>query len=176
MNTTLEKLPEMVKENRFRQLGENIVKYQYFKTSEIIRLIDNAGYSEATLRSFIDNGIGYLSSKVAPKNIGRLPIYIDEAVNKHIQPLTPKQEQKRRIGYHRKPVIKKGVELPINKVLKEITKNEPITDKIETLYAVKMDKNIRLQNSLIEAQAFLEGLTFLGKSDAKVIEISYKEL
>ena len=57
ITTTLENLTQKVQENRLNNLAINIVKYQNFKTSEIVIRIDGCGYSKWSLISYIDNGI-----------------------------------------------------------------------------------------------------------------------
>ena len=91
MITTLENLDKAVKENRLRNLAENIVKYQNFKTSEILRIIDNAGYSKVSLEAFINAGINYVHTGKKISKRGNLYKFIDDALNKHIQLLTPKE-------------------------------------------------------------------------------------
>lgn len=95
MITTLENLTEKVRENRLKNLAMNIVQYQNFKTKAIIRKIDNAGYSESTLRFYIDKGISYIKSGKIYKELGNFTNYIDEYIAHHIQPLVPSNYDKR---------------------------------------------------------------------------------
>jgi len=173
ITTTLENLTEKVRENRLKQLAENIVKYQYFKTNVILNTIDNAGYSKSSLASYVNGGISYINTGNAHKQLGSLPKHIDEAIKKCIQPLTPRQDQKRINMRYRKYVkkVEKNIELPINKVLAKINKEVKPFD-----YAVRMNNNIRILNTQEEAQAFLEGLSFMGATDAKVIKVTIEEV
>ena len=174
ITTTLENLTQKVQENRLNNLAINIVKYQNFKSSEIIRIIDNAGYSKSTLLSYINNGIGYLTNNKKNKKCGRLYEFIDEAVAKHTQPLMPKDYQKRGITrgirtFNNNKVQTKTDIAPFETIRKiEITK--------ELIYAVQMDKNLRIQNSLKEAESFLEGLSFMGNTNAKIVKLDIEEL
>lgn len=191
--TTLENLPEAVRQNRLRNLAENIVKYQHFKSKEIIKNIDTGGYSQFALTYYIYHGINYIEKGVKNKKCGNLYKYIDEAMARHVQPLTPKQDQKRVCRIKRKQKIEKDTVLPINKTLEDIYKKAVETNnsktqktidtikntiKIKTseIFAVQMDKNIRLQNNIEEASAFLDGLSFMGKTDAKIIKIKIEEI
>ena len=162
ITTTLENLTEKVRENRLKQLAENIVKYQYFKTNVILNTIDNAGYSKSSLTSYVNGGISYINTGNAHKQLGNLPKHIDEAIKKCIQPLTPRQDQKRINMCHRKFV--KKVLAKINKAVKSFD------------YAVRMNNNIRILNTQEEAQAFLVGLSFMGATDAKVIKVTIEEV
>ena len=87
--TTLENLPDIVRENKMKQLGENIVKYQKFKISAILNKIDYAGLSKSTLNSYITSGINYIKTGKKYKQYGSYYKYIDEAIERHVQPLTP---------------------------------------------------------------------------------------
>lgn len=192
MNTIkgLENLDEKIRINRLRNLGENIVKYQYFKTTEIIKIIDNAGYKEETLRSYVNSGINYINTGKKFQQYGNFYQYIDDAISRCVQPLTPKDNQKRQPHFNRyirkTTSVPKEMNVPVVNVLSKIAcgavKNENIkSSKCDvvpagTMYGVKMDKNIRIVGNILEAKSFKEGLSFMGKTDAKIIEISFREV
>ena len=173
--TTLENLTEKVNENRKRQLCENIVKYQYFKTSEVMKTIDSAGLSQATFRNYIDAGISYINTGKKYRQFIGIYKYFDEALAKHIQPLTPRQDQKRvNKPYKRKPKeITKEQVLPAQNVVNKLY-DKAIKVSCDR-YAVQMDNNIRLCDSVEFAQAFKEGLSFMGCNSAKVVKIKIEE-
>lgn len=163
MNATLENLTEKVRENRLRNLAINVIKYQNFSTNAIIRKIDNAGLSEATLRFYLDKGISYIKNGTIYKAMNNFNKYIDEGVEKHIQPLTPKDSEKRRtIATERKSCIN-------SQIVKDILRQN-------NQYAVQVDNNIKLQPNLECAKAFADGLSFMGKTDAKIIKIEIEEV
>lgn len=163
MNTiTLENLPQRIKENRAKQFGENIVKYQNFKTNSIIAKIDNAGFSKSTLVSYINSGINYIKTGKKFSQYGDFYRYIDEAIKKHVQPLTPSKDDKRLI----RPVKKSCIN---PQMAKDVLKHN-------NQYAVQMKDNIRLLNNLECAKAFADGLIFMGKTDAKIIKIKIEEV
>ena len=171
-SVTLENLAQKVQENRLRNLARNIIQYQHFKTNVILKKIDNAGYSQSTLRFYIDKGIGYIKTGKKIRQLGSLCEYLDECMNKHIQPLTPKNEEKR-IEFNR--TYRNNDVLPVQRVLQKITQNT-IIDTNKNIYAVKMGKNIRLQESIEEAKGFLDGLSFIGNTNASIIQLTYKEV
>lgn len=173
MKTTLENLPSAVKENRLKQFGENIVKYQNFKTSAIINKIDNCGYTKSSLMSYINFGINYIKTSFRERRGGSIYDYIDEALAKHIQPLTPTAEEHRvqKKGGRRKKYKSDNI-TPVERVLKEIEQKTSIPKNLK--YAVKMNKNLRIMDSIEEARAFQDGLTFMGNISTELVKITYE--
>lgn len=163
--TTLENLPQKIRENRLMQFGENLVKYQNFKTNSVIAKIDNAGFSKGTLVSYVNSGINYIKTGRKFSQYGDFYKYIDIALKKCVQPLVPSAEDKRLIRPYKRHCIN---EKPIGIVEK--------VEVINTQYAVKMENNIRLLGNLECAKAFLDGLSFMGKTDAKIIRIKIEEV
>lgn len=143
--TALEKLPQKIRENRLMQFGENLVKYQNFKTNSVIAKIDNAGFSKGTLVSYINSGINYIKTGKKFSQYGDFYKYIDIALKKCVQPLVPSEKDRRLSRLHKKPINKKTENLI------------GIVEKIEiidTKYAVQMGDNIRLQKSIDCAKSF----------------------
>lgn len=174
--TNLENLTAKVADNRKRQFCENIVKYRYFKTSETLKLIDLGGFSKVTATNYIDALISYLDTGKMYKQCKGLYKYIDEAIAKHIQPLTPRQDQKRIYKSKRKVnVVQKNQQLPIQKVLRDIEQQTKKPKNIQ--YAVQMNNNIRLCGDTIElAKAFQEGLSFMGNNNSKIVKVEIIEV
>lgn len=86
--------------------------------------------------------------------------YIDEAISQHVQPLTPKDNEKRRVL--RNMYLKKKAILPVQKVVKELTKQSRMCEKFE--YGVMYDDNIKVfGKDSTAAKIFLAGITFVGK-------------
>lgn len=170
---TLENLSEEVRKNRLRNLAINIVKYQNFKTSAVINKIDNCGYTKSSLMSYINFGINYIKTSFRERRGGSIYDYIDEALAKHIQPLTPTAEEHRVQKRGGKRKKHKGDDItPVEKVLKEIEQKTSIPKNLK--YAVKMDKNLRIMDSIEEAKAFQDGLTFMGNINTELVKITYE--
>lgn len=178
MKTTLENLTEKVQENRLRNLAKNIVQYQNFKTSVILKRIDNAGYSSLTLKSYITSGIIYIKRGVKNKQTGvKIYEYIDDAIKNCVQPLTPKQNEIR-INYPNRTknkAYKKDTVLPIQQVLNNLSK-EISSKKNSYMYAIKLNNTLKIYNSLPEAQAFLDGLSILGKTEANIVKLTIESI
>ena len=168
MNATLENLTEKVRENRLRNLAINVIKYQDFSTNATIRKIDNAGLSESTLRFYIDKGIGYIKQGTVYKGMNNFNKYIDDGIEKHVQPLTPRNDEKRR------PTMRKKQQKPNSPCINPQMAKDVLRQKKQ--YAVQIGNNIRLLNNLECAKAFADGLSFMGKTDAKIIKIKIEEV
>lgn len=172
--TTLQNLDEKIRENRLKNLAINIVKYQNFKTNCIISKIENAGCTKNTLLTYINCGIIYLQSN---KKYNKIPKqiyeYIDEALNKHIQPLTPKESEKRqaRIGCNRKPICKPSTSLS---GLNAFNLPKQITETFD--YGVKVGNNIRIFDSEKDAKSFCDSFKFFSNESIKLIEIKFSEV
>ena len=166
MITTLENLTEKVQQNRLKNLGENIVKYQYFKTTQIIKIIDNAGFKENTLRSYVNSGINYINTGKKFKQYGNFYQYIDDAINRFVQPLTPKNSQKRQLN------VKQNTILPVQNVLKKLNEKVEPQSKI----AVQLNNNLSIVNDEKEAIGFNKCLEFLGKQAGKIVKIVIEEI
>ena len=101
-------------------------------------------------------------------------------MKKHIQPLTPSSADKRITHKITKKKIDKDLVLPVNKVIDEINKKSEAIFENELnknkFYAVKIDKNIVLQDNLSEAQGFKKGCEFVGAKDVKLVNIRIMEV
>lgn len=157
---TLDNLPNVVRENKLKNLAENIVKYQKFKTNAIISKIGTCGYTKSSIYNYINFGIQYINNNRKERQGGSLYKYIDEAISKHIQPLTPKENERR--------LRQNFVEPPIVKVLETINKKK-------TAFVVKFNNNALMYEGKDEAEAFKQGLYFAGIS-ANIVEIKYEEV
>lgn len=173
MKTTLENLPFVVRQNRLKELAINIVKYQKFRTGAFINKIDDAGYTKTSLASLISYCIIYIQTgKKNNKVSGFMYKYIDDAINQHIQPLTPSERDRR---WNRKKSSKKGeIVTPVQKVLQHIN-DKAIEDKKYQI-AVQVDDNIKLQDDLKHAEGFLDGLRFCGKVNVKIVRVRIEEV
>lgn len=173
MKTTLENLPLAIRENRLKELAINIIKYQKFRTSAFINKIDDAGYTKTSLASLISYCIIYIQTgKKNDKVASSMYKYIDDAINQHIQPLTPSERDQR--WNRRKSSKKKEIITPVQKVLQHI--NDKAIDDKKYQIAVQTDDSIKLQDDLKHAEGFLDGLKFCGKVNAKIVKVKIEEI
>lgn len=180
--TTLENLTEKVNENRKRQLCENIVKYQYFRTSAIIKIIDNAGYKEETLKAYVNSGINYITTGKKFRQYGNFYQYIDKAIAKHVQPLTPREDQKRQPHFNRYTKklksVPKDMDIPVVKVLNQLSSKSNITVSVnkDIKYGILNNNNIKIFDSIEDAKRFNSEINIFGCSSSKLIKIEIKEI
>ena len=168
---TLANLPDEIRKNRLKNLAINIVKYQNFSTNSIVSKIDNAGYPETTLRFYIDKGIAYIKNGSACRQLGSFTQYLDECIEQYIQPLTPKETERRRQVFRKSKCSATPNSNPVQRVLNKIAKEaKPYS------FAVQMEHNIRLYDSIEEAKAFKDGLSFMGNISAKIIKVVCEEI
>ena len=167
MNTTLKDLNTAVKENRLRNLAVDIVKYQNFKTSAIIKKIDNAGYSNSSLVTMIFYAIRYIKTGEVNARAKTIYPYIDEALKNHIQPLVPSKKDQR--------VVKNKKNPPIQNVLKKINE-QAISKENNRFLGIKIGDKIIIKESLDEIKAFQEGLIFMGNNDSKIVKVKIEEI
>lgn len=170
MNTTLDNLTEKVRENRLRNLAKNVVQYQDFKTKAIIRKIDNAGYSESTLRFYIDKGISYIKNGKRHRELGNFTEYIDEYINKCIQPLTPSKYDKRKFIARNFPITETTCtpNSPVQMVLNKLNnKNYKI--------AVQTGNLLCMVDGEDQANGFMQCLQVFNK-EGQIVRIIVEEL
>lgn len=163
--TPLNQLPIEIAKKIALEKASNIIKYQNFKTSAAMKNFNNLSLSQFTC------GIAYVKRGLWHKNAVSRPLKeaLDELLAKKLQPLTPTKEDARQFckAYN----TKKDTKLNIQKL--DIL-NKPIIAKFE--YAVRLNNDIKVLNSELEAKAFYEGLKFVGNNEAKLIHIEVKEV
>ncbi len=164
-NTPLNQLPKEIAKSIAMEKAVNIIKYQNFKTNAAMKKFNNLSVSQFTC------GIAYVKRGVWHKNAVSRPLKaaLDEALAKKIQPLTPSKSEARQFtkDYH----TKKDTKLNIQEL--DIL-NKPITAKFE--YGVRLNNDIKILDTEIEAKAFLEGLKFVGQNEAKLLQVEIKEI
>lgn len=172
ITTTLDNLPAKIRENRMRNLAINIVKYQDFKTSAIIPKIDNCGYAQGALSSYIGFGICYIKKGTKNKKAGNIYNYIDEALKNHVQPLVPSESERRRVA---------GVQT--SRKVKDVSQVQKVLDglytkasKTQTHIAVQISDYLSIVDNQEEANGFNKCLEFLGKQAGKVVKITIEEV
>ena len=162
-------LEKKKQENRLRNLAINIVKYQNFKTKAILAKIDHEGYSKTSIVSYIQHGISYIKTNKRDGKAGNIFNYIDEAIQKCVTPLIPKDNEKR-VFINRKPK-----KLPIQNVLKKINE-QAISKENNRFLGIKIGDKIIIKESLDEIKAFQEGLIFMGNNDSKIVKVKIEEV
>lgn len=168
MNTTLKDLNTAIKENRLKNLAVDMVKYQNFKTSAIIKKIDNAGYSNSSLVTMIFYAIRYIKTGEVNARAKTIYPYIDEALKNHVQPLTPSKQDQRSARSRQKAT-------PIQNVLKKINE-QAISKENNRFLGIKIGDKIIIKESLDEIKAFQEGLIFMGNNDSKIVKVKIEEV
>lgn len=168
---------DSIKENIVKQKAIEIVKYQNFKTRIALQRMN-----VKMARQIFDSAVGYIRYKTWNKTIvtKSLKEAIDECIAEHIQPLTPKEEEKRQLYARRSEVQKlireskkyqsKDSVPPIAKL--EIVK-QPVVENFE--YGVKQGDNIRLFKTETEAQFFINNASFFLKEPLKLVEVTVNE-
>ena len=112
----------------------------------------------------INNGIKY-------KQYGDFYKYIDEAIARHVQPLTPSANEcrlEKKYLKHKKGITNNSIQKVLNKIEQKIDISKNLK------YAVKMNKNLRIMDSIEEAKAFQDGLTFMGSINTELVKITYE--
>lgn len=164
MSTTMKEALDEIKLKRFENVAETIIKYQNYKTDIAISKMDNS-LGKSTRINYLMYGIRYLKtgykSCIVPSSIYKA---LDKCIEKHIQPLRPSESEKKRV--HKRDYTKKNNNPPVSR-LKMVQK--PVTEKFT--YGVKVNDNIVLQKSEIEAKAFLKGIRFLNNNNDNNNEI-----
>lgn len=173
MITTLENLTEKVKENNLKNLAKNIVKYQNFKTSVVLNKIDTLGFTRSTIKTYIDCGINFVRKGIKYPHVNKsLYLYIEECLKEHMQPLTPTFEEKRVIL---KQSVKKETVLPVQNVLEKLQK-QSVSELQTKFYGIQLENRIILQDTKEEANAFYNGLVFMGNNNAKIVKVKIEEI
>ena len=167
----LRTLKNDLKKKAWQNIAEDVIRYQDFKTSIAVCFI-RGNASLATKKNYMTAGRHYIATRKPYNtlNVGK-EFYnaIEEMLNKHIQPLTPKESERARLLGPRKPdYTKKNADVPIAKL--DILK-EKIASNFD--YGVKYGKLIYLQGNEKEAQIFLEGIKATGNNAIMVsVEIN----
>ena len=128
---------------------------------------------DTTKLQYITAGIKYIKSREKDKKFS--DIYykkIQELLNKHMQPLIPKESEKR--SNVQKIYQQKESILPIQNIIKSIKQT---TTTIE--YGIKIEDKILLCNDEREAKSFIKAINFINsKREAKIVTLEindYKE-
>lgn len=159
----------MLKE-QIEKISKGIVQYQFFKTKKAIILMGYTGIPEKKARTYFDLGISYLRHGQEKKLPIAIKKQIDVCLSQKMQPLTPKQEDKRKF----KP-WKRQIKNNIAQTVKKIS-TPKITQKFE--YGVKFENTIKIFDTEKECKAFIEGaeLFITEKNYFKIVSVSFDDL
>ena len=170
--TTVNLAFQEARKQKLKKVAEDIVKYQNFQASIACEKM-NTNLAKSTKMNYITCGRYYIKTgnKYKGNVVGNnFYLYLQEAIDKHIQPLTPAfNERKREI---KKDYTKKASTPPIKKIIEQ---KGDLTTKIE--YGIKTENKVILELDENNARAFLRGLKFL-KSDinAKLVTVELTEI
>lgn len=173
MINDLKNITKILKEDDYRKIAKLVVQYQNFKTKVAIQHFP-FDVSEGTKLNYLNLGIVYIKTKVRNKAIPqKIYDFIDEFTEAHLQPLVPKDEDRRRTInkiYHKKEAV-----LPVQNLLKELkTKSAGMIAKFE--YGVRIDDMVKICSSREEAITFMQGAKFAGNKNVQVVSIERLDL
>jgi len=168
---------ENIKEDLIKKKAMEIVKYQNFRTKIALERM-----SVKMPRQVFDSAVGYIRYKTYNSSIvtKSLKDAIDECIANHVQPLTPKEEEKRGMYARRSEIQKlrkiskqyqaKDAIPPIAKL--EIVK-QTVSENFE--YGVKQGDNIRLFANEELATNFIQNVKFFTDKEVKLVEVTVNE-
>lgn len=141
---------------KLTSLAKQIVQYQNFKTAAAISKMTTE-YSKTSLTCYFAYGVKYLKTGDAKRLNPSLKEALDKCKAEHIQPLTPKDSERRIVHKsHVKKEHKKETTLPIQKL--DII-GKPLVEKFE--YGLRLDNKIMVVDSK-KLDAFTEISKFFG--------------
>lgn len=173
MSGTMKEALDDLKQKRFDNIAETIVKYQNYKNSIAISKMDNS-LGKSTRTNYLIYGIRYIrtgyKSDIVPKS---LYLGLDKCLKNCISPLRPSNSEKKQ-AHKEYDYTKKENKPPVSR-LKMVQK--PVTEKFT--YGIKIGDKIVLQKSELEAKAFLNGAKFVDNAntlDIKLVSVNWDEV
>lgn len=145
-----------LKDGMLKERAREIVKYQNFTTKSAFSKM-----SQKMPLCVFNAGVVYLKNGTTNPHISnRLKSMLDECVSEHVQPLIPKDNERRKFKdtSYQKLYQDKKAKLPISTMP---ILNCSVSAQFE--YGVQVGDFIRIWDSEKEARAFLEGVNFLSK-------------
>lgn len=170
MITTLENLPQAVTENKFTELAKWIIKYQYFRMKVALKYAP-AGYKESTLITYVSVAQRYFNQGI------KLPYYdcfyteLDKQTAKCLQPLTPSENDRKKVYNRKEKSYLKAVQPPIAKL--DIV-NQPVCANIK--YGIQFDDTVLLFDKEDFARYFNKGIEHAGGEAGKVVTVELGEV
>ena len=167
--TTVLQAMKEAQQEKIRKTAEIIIKYQKFKNSIIAEKIGGT-LTKSSKLNYISCARYFLRTGQKYKNIcgSSFYKYLQECIDKHVQPLTPSFEDKLRET--KRTYTKKESKPPVTKIVP--TK---VTTNIE--WGIRIDDKIIIEKDENMARAFLKGVRFFNNDcDAKLITIEIQEI
>lgn len=159
-----------LKKKAWRNIAEDVIRYQNFKAQIAVRYMRGSA-SPTTKKNYLTAGRHYITTKEQYKtlNVGKeFYTALEEMLNKHIQPLIPKENEKARLLGPRKPnYTKKEAKVPITQIIPK-----KITSDFE--YGVRYGKIIYLHDNDIMAKIFLDGIKATG-NNAEIVSVEVQK-
>ena len=168
--TTIKEAYKEAKEKQLREIAEDIIKYQNFRFKIATDKLRAKSLTQSSKSNYVNCGRRYLAEGTKSRICSqRFYTYIQEALDKHVQPLVPSFEERKKET--KRNYTKKEAKPPITKIIKD----EKLTTNIE--YGVKLDDKIMVQKSEDEARAFINGIKFLNPNAiVKLVTIELTEV
>jgi len=169
--SNLKTLEKDLRKKQWGEIAEDLIKYQNFKTNIAIKHM-RCNVSDTTKKNYITSARYYLRTgkRYSTNNVGTaLFNALDEALKKHVQPLTPKQSEQLKMLPLRKPnYTKKDAKVPIAQMIPQ-----KIISNFE--YGVRYNDIIYLMGNEEEANIFIKGIMATGNS-AKIVSVEIGEV
>jgi len=171
MATSITQAMKEAQQEKIRKTAEIIIKYQKFKNSIIAEKIGGT-LTKSSKLNYISCARYFLRTGQKYKNIcgSSFYKYLQECIDKHVQPLTPSSDEK--LKEMKRVYTKKETKLPITNIIPK-----KISTKIE--WGIKINDKIVLETNEDRARAFLRGVKFLNKSDntdIKLVTVEIQEI
>ena len=168
MTNSIQQAMKEAQQEKIRKVAETILKYQKFKNSIIIEKIGDT-LAKSTKLNYITCARHYLKTGLTYKNVvgGNFYKYLQEYIDKHVQPLTPSFED--RLQETKRTYTKKEAKLSITNIVPK-----KISAKIE--WGIKVNDKIVLEQNEDRARAFLRGVKFLNNSNSTDIKLVTVEI
>lgn len=171
--STLKTLKEDMSAKKWREIAEDIIKYQDFKTAIAIKRM-RGKVSDTTKKNYITSGRHFLRTgeQYSTCNVGvSLFKWLEIVKKEHLQPLTPKDNERgKEMKPRKKDYTRKDAKVPIAEL--DIIK-KPVSSKFE--YGVKYGDVIYLAKNEDYAEVFLKGVTATG-NNAKIVSVEIGEV
>lgn len=169
----LSTLKSDLNEKKWRQIAEDIIKYQDFKFKVAIDKM-RGSLSDVTKKNYITSGRYYLKNGKTYDGLSATPSlyrFIDIVKSEHLQPLIPSEQDRARITKPRKKdYTKKNAELSISKM--DIIKT-PTCAKFE--YGVRFGDIIYLMKNEEFAKVFAKGVIATG-NNARIVSVEMDDI
>ena len=150
-------------DQKWRTLAKEIVQYQNFRAAKACKKI-SGDWQLGTKKNHFNIGLRYMRNKIRDGHMGnKFYNFIDEAIQQHVQPLTPSISDK---AHPRKPRSTQPVERPHFDIPKQLT--QPFE------YGIRYKNNIAIADEQA-ATNFINICKSLGIDGVRVVTITVEE-